>query len=159
VHLFQLHGDRAVEATSLAQAKRIVCDPDPPSRAVIDLRLDDTSGLTVLESLRLCAPNMRIVLVSGYLSVPVVVEAMRLGAIDCIPKNAGAEAILAAFSPIKPQRRPVEELMRAPSLERIEWEHIHRVLIECGESISEAARVLGISRRSLQRKLRRAAPR
>ena len=46
----------------------------------------------------------------------------------------------------------------APSLARAEWEHINRVLADCGGNISEAARRLGIHRRSLQRKLQKYPP-
>ena len=44
---------------------------------------------------------------------------------------------------------PVE----VPSLARVEWEHIQRVLADCDGNVSQAARLLGIHRRSLQRKL------
>ena len=44
-------------------------------------------------------------------------------------------------------------LSSVPSLARVEWEHIQRVMADCNGNLSQAARALGIHRRSLQRKL------
>src|SRR5690606_9843139 len=97
-----------------------------------------------------------IVLLTGYGSIATAVDAMRLGAANCIPKPANADDILAAF------RRASEDTLESesvehdtPSLAQAEWEHIHRILNECGGNISHAARRLGIHRRSLQRKLKK----
>jgi two-component system response regulator RegA len=46
-----------------------------------------------------------------------------------------------------------------PSLHRVEWEHIQRVLADCEGNVSKAARLLGLHRRTLQRKLASLPPR
>ena len=87
------------------------------------------------------------------------VEAVKLGAVNFLPKPADADDILAAFGRSENQTDdPASTSQEVPSLARAEWEHIHRVLADCGGNISEAARRLGIHRRSLQRKLRKRAP-
>jgi two-component system response regulator RegA len=83
---------------------------------------------------------------------------MRNGAVDCISKLAGAEAILASLALREPQLSGSRKL-RVPTLAQVEWDYIQRVLQDCGGNLTSAARVLDIPRRSLQRKLRRHAPR
>ena len=93
-------------------------------------------------------------MLTGYGSIATALEAVRLGATHYLTKPADVDDILAAFA--RAHRAP-SELPTAPhdvpSLARTEWEHIHRVLTDCGGNISQAARLLGLHRRSLQRKL------
>ena len=141
-----------VEAAALAKHFR-------PQRAVLDLRLGDGSGIELLEQLLDLDPQMRCLVLTGYGSIATAVEAVRRGAIDYLTKPADADEILLAFGsrdseprgqaePATPARTP-----SVPSLHRVEWEHIQRVLTDCGGNISEAARQLGMHRRTLQRKL------
>ena len=95
---------------------------------------------------------------TGYGSIATAVDAVRLGATHYLPKPADADEILAAFDPRRGRRRARAPSSPAPSLARAEWEHIHRVLSDCGGNISEAARRLGMHRRSLQLKLRKYPP-
>lgn len=133
-----------------------------PQFAVVDLRMPGPSGLVLLRDLKLQSPEMQIVILSGFGSIATAVDALHLGAVSFLPKPADADDILAAFErgtgtrpevPVSPEF-PAE----TPSLARAEWEHIHRVLTDCDHNVSEAARRLGIHRRSLQRKLRKRAP-
>ena len=97
-------------------------------------------------------PATRIVVLTGYGSVATAVEALRRGAVHYLTKPADADEILAAF-----ERSLGDGAASAPlepmTLDRVEWEHINRVLVECGGNVSEAARLLGLHRRTLQRKL------
>jgi two-component system response regulator RegA len=110
----------------------------------------------VLETLLAEGLAGRVVVVSGYASVPVAVAAMRLGAWDVVSKPATAASLLGSLEPEALRARPSRADL--PSLGRTEWEHIQRALRDAGGSISEAARRLGIPRRTLQRKLRKAPP-
>ncbi len=144
--------------TALDLARR-----ESPEYAVVDLRMPGPSGLEVVRGLVEIDPATRVVVLTGYGSISTAVEAMRLGAFHYLPKPADADDILAALRRDEPgrgsaQERPGEDLPSAPSLARAEWEHIHRVLGDCEGNISEAARRLGIHRRSLQRKLHKLAP-
>jgi two-component system response regulator RegA len=101
---------------------------------------------------------MQILVLSGFGSIATAVDAVHLGAVNFLPKPADAEDILAAFERGSRVTADAEPAVETPSLARAEWEHIHRVLADCGGNVSEAARRLGIHRRSLQRKLRKRAP-
>jgi two-component system response regulator RegA len=127
---------------------------DAPEYAVVDLRLPDGSGLEVVRDLTALDEAIAIVVLTGYGSIATALDALRLGATNYLTKPSDVEEIIAAFTPRTPS---TDELATAdhepPSLARVEWEHINRVLADSGGNISEAARRLGIHRRSLQRKL------
>ena len=131
----------------------------PTELAVLDLRMPGKSGLELLRAILLIQPRTRVIMLSGFGSIPASIDAVRAGAVNFLCKPADADDILSAFvrgeSPAVPEGAIA---FPAPSLARNEWEHIHRVLSDCGGNISEAARRLGIHRRSLQRKLRKRAP-
>lgn len=131
-----------------------------PGRAVVDLRMPGKSGLEVVRDLLAHEPGMQTIVLTGYGSIASATEAMRLGAVDYLTKPADADQILTAFERQEkaPDEAPPRPPDQAPSLERVEWEHIQRVLADTGGNVSQAARVLGIHRRSLQRKLARRPP-
>lgn len=134
---------------------------DSPERAIVDLRMPGRSGLELVTALLEIDPGTRVLVLTGYGSIPTAVEAIRRGACNYLQKPADADQILAAFEPTaSSEAHPPAEAAPAPdatagtpSLARVEWEHLQRVLHDCGGNISEAARRLGMHRRSLQRKL------
>jgi two-component system, response regulator RegA len=119
---------------------------------LLDLRLGEESGLSILEDLRKAQPLARILILTGYSSIATAVEAIKLGADNYLPKPAGAEEILRALE-AKPDALVADIPEQAPSLDRLEWEHIQRVLASNEGNISASARELGMHRRTLQRKL------
>lgn len=131
---------------------------ESPELAVIDLRLPDVSGLEVLRDLLAIDPTTRALMLTGYGSIGTAVEAMRLGAANYLPKPADADEVVAAFERAAAPPLTTGAPIEAPSLARAEWEHINRVLADCGGNVSEAARRLGLHRRSLQRKLQKYPP-
>lgn len=142
----------AEEALSLAKE-------ESPEMAVVDLRMPGRSGLELVRELHALDPQTRIVVLTGYGSIATAVEAVRLGAANYVAKPADVDDLLAAFARAEaPPLVGTDVSYAAPSLARAEWEHINRVLADCGGNISEAARRLGIHRRSLQRKLQKYAP-
>ena len=131
----------------------------PTELAVLDLRMPGKSGLELLRKLLQIEPKTRIIILSGFGSIPASIDVVRAGAVNFLSKPADADDILSAF--LRGDEPSVPDgavAFPAPSLARNEWEHIHRVLSDCGGNISEAASRLGIHRRSLQRKLRKRAP-
>ena len=127
--------------------------------AVIDLRLGGESGLEVARVLREHRPGIRILILTGYGSIATAVDAMRLGAVDYLSKPADTDQIEAALfaERVEEPAAPVSA-SPVPSLERVEWEHMQRVLRDCDGNISATARKLGIERRTLQRKLQKYPP-
>jgi len=130
----------------------------PPQLAVVDLRMPGPSGLSLVRDLKQLSPATQVLVLSGFGSISTAVDAVHLGAINFLPKPADADDILAAFQRGENTVQSTDSLVETPSLARAEWEHIHRVLADCCGNVSEAARRLGIHRRSLQRKLRKRAP-
>jgi len=129
---------------------------ESPELAVVDLRMPGGSGLAVLRGLRDLDPGTRVVVLTGWGSIATAVEAIRLGAVHYLSKPADADEILAAFEP--GADAIAESAPVTPSLARVEWEHLQRVLQDCDGNLSEASRRLGLHRRSLQRKLSRVPP-
>ncbi|MCO6436279.1 MAG: response regulator [Phycisphaerae bacterium] len=130
-----------------------------PARVVVDLRMPGDSGLEVVRQLRAFGPDMVVVVLTGYGSIATAKEALRLGAHDYLTKPVDADQLLAALNSVDGEEAEAPlEPGQVPSLARMEWEHIHRVLSDCGGNVSQAARVLGIHRRSLQRKLAKFPP-
>lgn len=123
----------------------------PPDYAVVDLRMPGGSGLTLVDELRRIKASMNVLVLTGYGSISMAVAAVKRGATNFIPKPADLDDVLVAFA--AGSHPPMTH--EAPSLARAEWEHIHRVLADCNGNISQAARVLRIERKSLQRKLAR----
>ncbi|MDX2109660.1 MAG: response regulator [Verrucomicrobiota bacterium] len=127
----------------------------PPAMAVVDLRMPGGSGLELVRVLHALDPLIRIVVLTGFGSIANALEAIRMGASDYLTKPADADQVAAALRGKTVARPDVGEV---PSLDQVEWEHIQRVLSETGGNISATARMLGIDRRSLQRKLSKFAP-
>lgn len=134
---------------------------DSPEYLLVDLRIPGGSGLDVVREVRAIDPGTTIVVLTGYGSIATAVEAVRLGAAEYLTKPADVDQIVAALTRksgggASAQPAGSEEIAgQVPSLARVEWEHINRVLSDCDGNISKAARLLGIHRRSLQRKLDR----
>lgn len=126
--------------------------------AVVDLRMPGENGLELLKHLHALYPQMRVVILTGYGSISNAVDALRLGAVNYVAKPAGTDDILAAFERAESPPLTAVDTHEVPSLARAEWEHINRILSDCSGNISEAARRLGIHRRSLQRKLQKYPP-
>ena len=141
-----------VRCASLATQALCLADAWRPNYAVIDLRMPGPSGLTLIPRLKTASPGVRIVVLTGYASIATAVEAMKLGAVHYLTKPASADAVEAAFhSDGGDEACPV--MGQAISINRLAWEHIQAVLAEHRGNISAAARMLGMHRRTLQRKL------
>ena len=130
---------------------------DPPAFAVLDMRLEDGSGLTVVEELHLRRPDARVVMLTGYGNIATAVAAVKAGAVDYLSKPADADDVVKALMAVgdnlpDPPDNPM-------SADRIRWEHIQRVFELCSNNVSETARRLNMHRRTLQRILAKRAPR
>ncbi|MFM2152967.1 MAG: hypothetical protein RL199_1402 [Pseudomonadota bacterium] len=128
---------------------------ESPEYAVVDLRMPDLSGLEVVRRIKAVDPTTNVVVLTGYGSIATALEAVRLGATHYLTKPADVDDILAGFARLNapPDEAAAQVPTEVPSLARAEWEHINRVLTDCQGNISQAARLLGLHRRSLQRKL------
>lgn len=122
-------------------------------KAIVDLKLGGDSGLHLVRHLKQCLPELEIVILTGYSSISTAVEAIKSGAINYLCKPADVQDILAAF---KEHVNSSTDMEYTPlSVDRLEWEHIQKVLQENDGNISATARSLGMHRRTLQRKLQK----
>ncbi|HVG83709.1 MAG TPA: response regulator [Vicinamibacterales bacterium] len=147
-------GIRGFEVTRVATAAEALASvrADSPECALVDLRLPDGHGLDVVAELHAIDATTRIVVLTGYGAIATAVESLRRGASDYLTKPVDADQVASAFDPLAAPADHLREFT-VPSLARVEWEHIQRVMTECQGNVSQAARLLGLHRRSLQRKL------
>ena len=130
-----------------------------PDLVLVDLRMAGMGGLDVVEELRAIDSSMTIIVLTGYGSIPTAISAIKRGANHYLSKPADADQILAAYDAVRSAASDAPELPETvPTLARVEWEHMQRVISDCDGNISQAARLLGIHRRSLQRKLAKFPP-
>jgi two-component system, response regulator RegA len=138
-------------AANLAEARRLLQDQSF-NHVLLDLKLGNESGLSAIPFIREEQPQTKIILLTGYASVATAVKAIKLGADDYLPKPPTIHQLLQAMND------EVEELLENEAeymlrLQRLEWEHIQQAMLETNGNISAAARLLGLHRRTLQRKL------
>jgi two-component system, response regulator RegA len=137
-----------------AEEALAACAEFRPSHILLDLNMPGTSGLVILPRLLAAAPGARLVVLTGYSSIVTAVDATKAGAVNYLCKPATIDEILHAFSGRSTTAQaavPSEPI----SVERLEWEHIQRVLQDHDGNISATARALGMHRRTLQRKLQK----
>jgi two-component system response regulator RegA len=128
----------------------------PPAFAVVDMRLDDGSGIDIIATLKDMRPEARAVVLTGYGNIATAVTAVKLGAVDYLAKPADADDVYQALlAPANAKAPPPENPMSA---DRVRWEHIQRVYELCNRNVSETARRLNMHRRTLQRILAKRAP-
>ena len=123
---------------------------------ILDMRLDDGSGLKVVEALRAARPEARIIMLTGYGNIAAAVQAVKAGAVDYLSKPADADDVVRALmaegdASAAPPVHPM-------SADRVRWEHIQRIYELCDHNVSETARRLSMHRRTLQRILAKRAP-
>lgn len=120
-----------------------------PRFAVIDLKMPGESGLELIPKIHEFDKNIKIVVLTGYASITTTIEAIKLGACYYLAKPANVDDIIAAFDGDAKK----ENLNKKTSLKNVEWEYIHKALVESDFNISRAAKILGLHRRTLARKL------
>jgi two-component system response regulator RegA len=143
----------ACSARTIAEALE-QAQANPLTRALIDLKLADESGLDVISAVKQVRPDLDIVMLTGYSSIATAVEAVKRGALNYLCKPAGIDEILAAFGTAANPNTPAPP-PQPHSVDRLEWEHIQKVLLDFDGNISATARALGMHRRTLQRKLQK----
>lgn len=154
---FESRGYETYQANGFDEAMA-VADGESTEFAVVDLRMPGKSGLDLVKELHRVDESTRIVVLTGYGSIATALEAVRLGATHYLTKPADVDEVIAAFDRGALEQEPTaaspgNEAAETPTLARVEWEHIQRVLTDCDGNITKAAERLGIHRRSLQRKL------
>jgi len=132
----------------------VFANDQPPDLVIAETRISGESGVALIEALRRARLGCPVVIVSAYLSIALTAALVREGAgsVQCKPVHP-SELVRQL-----PRASAADHAWVTPTLARAEWEHIHRVLVDCHGNVSAAARRLGILRQSLQRRLRKHAP-
>ncbi|MBG5017375.1 response regulator transcription factor [Pseudomonas aeruginosa] len=143
-----------VSTAGSAEEGLALAQQDTPDYAVLDLKMEGDSGLVLLPKLLELHADMRVVILTGYSSIATAVEAIKRGACNYLCKPADADDVLAA---LLSEHADLDTLVpeNPMSVDRLQWEHIQRVLAEHEGNISATARALGMHRRTLQRKLQK----
>ena len=85
-----------VESAATGSAGLALARELRPQVAILDMRLPDTDGLSVLRQLREAAPDTQVVVITAYGDVESAVDAMKLGASDFVRKPYEMEDIVLA---------------------------------------------------------------
>lgn len=144
---------RVFVANTVEQAVSLAGE-EKPDKVVLDLKIHQSSGLDIIEQLCALSPAVSIVVLTGYSSIATTVEAMKLGATNYLCKPVNADELLQAFDN-SPPGQSAEIPTSPPSVGRLQWEHIQKVLTQHKGNISATARALGMHRRTLQRRLQK----
>jgi two-component system response regulator RegA len=148
---FQVHAVDSLKAgANLAHSVK-------PQYAVVELRLEDGSGIELLMRLRELYPKVRVVILTGYGNIATAVAAVKAGAVDYLAKPADADDVINALLATGTTLPPPPHNPMSP--DRVRWEHIQRVFEQCNRNVSETARLLNMHRRTLHRILNKRAPR
>ncbi|MCB1519843.1 MAG: ActR/PrrA/RegA family redox response regulator transcription factor [Hyphomicrobiaceae bacterium] len=155
VRAMETRGFEVRNASSVSEGVELIRQL-APAFAVVDMRLEDGSGLDVIAELGRLRPNARAIILTGYGNIATAVTAVKLGAVDYLAKPADADEITdALLAAPNTKAAPPENPMSA---DRVRWEHIQRVYELCNRNVSETARRLNMHRRTLQRILAKRAP-
>jgi len=154
--LAQQHITANVLTASTGKAAEALVNNPPADVIIVDLKLENESGLQWLSRFRTLSPAANIIVLTGYASIPTTVQAIKSGADDYLPKPVNTHTLLQHILGI--QTAPVNITAEPPNLKQIEWEHLQRALDENAGNLSATARQLGMHRRTLQRKLHKHSP-
>ena len=152
----EVRGFEVIDAGTVKEGVEMV-RKTPPAYAILDMKLEDGTGLTLVQELRKKRADCRIVMLTGFGNIATAVAAVKAGALDYLPKPADPDQITAALTQSGDEMPPPPQ--DPMSADRVRWEHIQRVYEQCGRNVSETARRLRMHRRTLQRILSKHAPR
>ena len=152
----EVRGFDVIDAGTVREGVEMV-RKTPPAFAILDMKLDDGTGLTLVQELRKKRADCRVVMLTGFGNIATAVAAVKAGALDYLPKPADPDQITAALTQSGDEMPPPPQ--DPMSADRVRWEHIQRVYEQCGRNVSETARRLRMHRRTLQRILSKHAPR
>ncbi len=106
-------------------------------------------GLTWLRAVSKKHPDIPIILMTAYADVQLAVKGMKMGAADFITKPWNNDELIRVI------KDAIERSNDIATLEDIESEHVRRIVDKCKGNITEAAKLLGITRQTLYTRLKR----
>lgn len=152
---------RGVQARTAATVEEglVAAEDATVDLVVIDYRMPRSDGLSALPRFRRSCPEAAIVMLTGFGDIALAVAAVREGADTLLTKPIDADRLLREATSLFDRPRP--SLSMPPSsrttykLDELERDAINAALKDAGGVIAVAAKLLGIDRRTLQRKLKK----
>ncbi|MEY2987874.1 MAG: hypothetical protein RJB13_1395 [Pseudomonadota bacterium] len=157
---FQERGYVVFSAKSLLHARAALSDGLKFDFALLDLRVQFELSLELIRELKQTLPAVRVVVLTGYPSTATAVQAIKYGAVNYLLKPSSVELMEQALWLDDVGGEFDFDTSDAQSMTLAQYEHelIEFVLAQCGGNITHAAQRLGLHRQSLQRKIRKGAP-
>ena len=106
-------------------------------------------GLIWVQAIHRRHPNIPIVLMTAYADVKLAVKGLKSGAADFVTKPWDNHELIRVL------KDAVDEATEVIPLEKMEEEHVRKVVDKCHGNISKAAELLEISRQRLYKKLKK----
>lgn len=129
---------------------------------LLDLNLTEGSSLQHLNRIAETWPKAKIIILTGYASIATTVYAIKNGAHDYLSKPVEMQTLLQVLHQSLSGSVSTKDIPalsdESISPEALEWELIQKTLAQHQGNISQTARVLGMHRRTLQRKLQKKSP-
>src|SRR5580692_1819096 len=147
-----LRRERKVYTADNALAARHIARSARPDAVIVDLRLGNGNGLDLIYDLKADRPEVRIALVSGYLSITIAMQAVKAGAETVLVKPVSPKEIVRH---IEEGTTPEGDIHATPTLERVEWEHISRVVADPKGNVAAAAGAVGVYPPTPERRVRK----
>jgi two-component system response regulator RegA len=152
-------GVRARTAATVAEGL-VALEYEAADLVVIDYRMPRQDGLSALAAFRKALPEAVIVMLTGYGDIPLAVSAVKEGADTLLTKPVDADRLLREATALAARPKgsaPEPPPERLYNLDQLERDTIRKAMAESGGVVASAARLLGIDRRTLQRKLKKIA--
>lgn len=150
-------GVRARTAATVAEGL-VALEYEPADLVVIDYRMPRQDGLGALTAFRRLQPEAVLIMLTGYGDIPLAVAAVKAGADTLMTKPVDADRLLREATAVAERPRaaaPATLDVQVYNLDELEREAIRKAMLQSGGVVASAAKLLGIDRRTLQRKLRR----
>lgn len=106
-------------------------------------------GLFWLRTVKKFYPNTPVILITAYADVQLAVKGLKYGAADFVTKPWDNEKLISTLHDAIDKNRQVMPL------DQVEQKHVQRAVEQCHGNVSRAAEMLGITRQTLYKKLKK----
>ena len=106
-------------------------------------------GLFWLRTIKKLYPNTPVILITAYADVQLAVKGLKYGAADFVTKPWDNDRLIAAL------HEAIDKSREVIPLEQMEQEHVQRAVEQCHGNMSRTAEMLGITRQTLYKKLKK----
>lgn len=128
-----------------------------PELVILDMNLTLSTtgqqGIEMLRKIRILLPSVPVILLSAWATVSLAVEGMKYGAADFVTKPWANRDFMAKIRKALDEAAKASEADAVSTLDTTERQTIEKALRQADGNLSDAARLLGITRQSLYRRM------